>query len=250
MSIIIKSEDRKTGTTSHDAHYELARAIEGTYELLSLNIPSTAYNINEYNNKLVTTADNITFFNITIPVGNYTRSTLETELDKQLNLGGGDPYGTGLVITSTISSLTGKITFSGTQLFGINFLDKKASKTFGFNNSNQLTPLTTSLTGDNIIDLGKPNSIGIQISDAHNHNTENVVSMVSTSLFASLNASFGFYQRLDKGDYTQYVTFKRTRALKVKIVDTSDNTLINLNGGNYTIVLRKVLGKPNVGNHV
>lgn len=246
MSIVIKSEDRKTNTPSHDAHYELGRSIEGTYELLCLNIPSTAYNINEYNNTIRTTDDNITFYDIVIPLGNYTSTTLITELDTQLNV---PAYGSGLVFTTAISGTTGKITFTGTQPFGINFLNK-SNKTYGFDNANQLTPLVVSLTGDNIIDLGKPNSIGIQISDAHNHNTENVVSMVSTSLFASLNASFGFYQRLDKGDYSQFVTFKRTRALKVKIVDTSDNTLINLNGGNYTIVLRKVLIKPNVGNHV
>jgi hypothetical protein len=88
--------------------------------------------------------------------------------------------------------------------------------------------------------LNDPSSVGISFDDTKNSNTEEAVKGFDVDLYSTMNTEFGFFKEVSRnGNYTQIVHFNRTKSIKAKIVSPSTNQIINLNGGNWEILLKK-----------
>ena len=233
-SILIKSQDRETHQIrSHDFNVELGVMVEGQYLLQHAHIPNTCYNVNASNNTFeIYTTDVPVWSEIVLDPGNYNANTLANEIRIKCDLV--NPLNPFVV---SVSSVTGKLTIATTSIqLGIRFKGK-STQLMGFtgdiNNNN-------AYTGDNVIFLNYPVSIGLEIDSCDGDNYENAVSKTSGTLFIPMNLDFGFYRALPSSDFQQVVNFNRTRVLRIRIVDTSDGSLIDLNGGNYELLFTRV----------
>jgi hypothetical protein len=151
--LYINSKDRTIGTTTNftvSFKEKILLKPNTSYHCYveSAEIPFTFYGINSTNNKFVYVKDGVSS-TITIPVGNYTKTTfipaLETAInDNQLDI--------------TYSETTGKLTFtcsSHTHEFNFATLGGNAYSVLGFN-ENDIITFTTSVVSTNVANFITP----------------------------------------------------------------------------------------------
>ena len=251
-SILIKSSDRELGTPSHNFNLPLHHTVEGKYIVKHAMIPNTMYNIYDQNNKFsfltVTTTDIIT-----LTPGNYSAADLTAELKLQMEL---LPNIT--TCTASISGTTGKLSIDLDMLapevlvrilfnvIGIAQDVKNIGRVLGMNTLESVVFTNTvantwSTTGDSVIHLNHAVSVAIQIDSAGNGNFENVCTGSGAQIYVPLSLGFGFYKTLSSGEFPQYISLKRSRSLKIRVVDTSNDRPINLNGGEIEILMEKLV---------
>lgn len=239
-TILIKSRDRTLAPngTSSNFYIHSNDVLEGLYEVKHILIPNTSYNITERNNKFVLNTTNpVGSFLTEIRVGAYTADRLATIMEAFLNAHGAQTFAT------QMSIISGKMTITCTSgdNFTLTFPDIFTSRVFGFGELLQTAPATfiQSLT---VISLGHPDSLGIEIKQLHCSSSayENVVTRSSGALYVPFNATFGYYVALPSQELYQTVHFHRSNGLNISIVDTSTNHIIELNGGEWEMLLAKV----------
>ena len=228
-SLLIKSVDR-VGGSSHNMVYDAGRVVEGSFLVKHVFVPNTCYNVNSYNNQFQLTLDGIAFTTVSLTEGNYTSATLAVELVLQC-----DAVAT--AFTATISTISGKLILSKNSSFGLRFPNPKVALMLGFDGTD--TGLSASHTGSKVVHLNYAVSIGVQIDSVINTNYENGATQIGGAIYVPMNLSFGFYKSLPSGDYNQVVKFNRCRHMRIQLVDTTDGTLIDLNGGEYEVLLAK-----------
>lgn len=137
-------------------------------QLHSVQIPCTWYNIEEGSNSFFID-DNI----ITITPGNYTPSTLVTELNNKTNN----------TITFNYSVSTGKISITSTQQENIVFyvsgnintplINDTLGWLLGFRQLSYTLDVNTVLTGECVLDLNGPKYLLLYLDDFNNNRTNN-----------------------------------------------------------------------------
>ena len=231
-NILIKSSDRASGS-SHDFKFNSHSILDGKYLIKNILIPNAMYNVTSSNNTFILYEDSSNK-TITIPSGNYNVTTLAAALQTAFNAVSSG-YNT---FTVTYDSITATFTTSAGLAFYFIFPDSKTANTYGY--SDLTTASGTSTTSDNVINLSYPSSLGIEITETNIDNYENSSTMASGNIYVPLNVGFGFYKSLTSDDFTQHIQFKKTRTLSIKIVDTSDNSSVDLNGVDWELLLSRV----------
>lgn len=233
-TILIKSIDRQAGTSSNFTTFS-SLIIEGTYILKYCVIPNTIFNVNESNRrfKLVRGAST---YSLQLPVGNYNPDSFVAMLSAGMSsIDVANPYAV------TYDPATYAITINNTAFnsFGLVLPSVAVRSLFGI--SVETTAINSSITGDSVINLGSPDSIGIQIQQSQTRGFENIASDCCGTLYVPLNKAFGTYQALSSLELPQHVSFnQRQRQLNIRVVDTSTNEELDLNGGNFELLLSRV----------
>lgn len=232
--IIIRSDDRVSGTTSDNFSINLLQKLEkGTYELVEIDIPYTIYNITANNNKVY--INDGVLKTITLTVQDYTASQLATELQTQLLAASVN------TATATFNTQTNKITISS----GANFMMKMASNTansaaaaIGFT---QDTANATSAVGDQCVNLSNPNQIVVDITGCNSLDSFSTRQSATFIISAYQATSFGDLVNWKRTDgYRQKMNlYEDSMMLQVRLKDGSGNS-ISLNGSNWALILERV----------
>lgn len=239
-NVILRSKDRTNynNTSSSDFELELKEPIEsGVYQLVYGSIPNTFYNVpstNNMNKFVIFETD--TEYTITITPGNYTASSLATELETQL-----DASAATNTFTVTYSSATGKLTFT-TNTSDVEFrfgtYQYDSAEILGFN-----FETFTATTGGN----EAPNVVNL----AHQHAFICEVNHINNFYSSSNSNNMSFYIPFDVGA-SDVLTFKQDHQFKqtirffqnenhIKIIlRDSESRLVDLNGANFELVIQKI----------
>ncbi len=225
MNYLIKSADRMSGITSNFTMYS-KQILEGSYLVKNIVIANSLYNVNESNNKFILNEGTVDI-PVEIPIGNYSVTTLQPALSNVLTAAGTRVY------TASINSLTSKLTISN-----------DTSGTFYIAGSSLLgidsQVLAHPVVGTSIVNLGYPQSLGIQIQQSNTNGFENLVTDTCGTIYVPMNISFGAYETIPSIDLPQYVKFqRRDRHLDIRVFDTSTNETVDLNGIDFEILLSK-----------
>jgi hypothetical protein len=166
---IINSKDRNdvNNTTSTSFSYNLDREIKRVVkiELLSIQIPYTYYTITALNNVVEISAGTNT-----IPIGNYTTSSMALQLKTTMDAIGGGPY------TLSFSRTTHKLTVSAAGAFQVlTVAANNIAKNLGFTVD---STLSTDNTGDIVFNLSGTNYIVIRSDALTEYNARPNVSAV------------------------------------------------------------------------
>lgn len=229
-NFLIKSSDRDSGTSDNFILRSNA-ILHGEYLVKHVLIPNTIYNINNSNNyfQLI---DNSVAKDIQIPVGNYSINALPTVLKTLLDTASAS-YNTYTVL---FNSITSKLTISATNPFYIN--PGNATTILGIPFT---TSLSTSVTSTNIVSLGYPTSLGITIDQANNDNICNIKTTSTSTIYVPMNVLYGYYKTIDIQELEQKLLFNQpVRQINIRVVDTSTNTIVSLNGAEYEILLTEI----------
>lgn len=239
-TILIKSQDRNTGgsNTSSNFYIQSRDVLEGLYEVKHILIPNTTYNIHDNNSEITLheTAP-VGSYLIGIYPGSYTGAQLAAVLQTAFNGVGVQPF------TVSLNQITGKLVILCTtfQSFSISFPNIHCSRTYGFGEALQ-TQTAAGIASTHVINLSHPDSLGVQIKQLHCSTTayENIVTRSSGALYVPFNATFGYFVALPSQQLYQTVHFHRSTGLNISIVDTSTNQILDLNGGEWELLLSKV----------
>ena len=159
QDLIIRSVERVRGTTSSDFLVAFPTQIRATaIKLKYFRAANGIYTINSTNNHL---PFNLSGYNgAVLIVGSYTSTTLMTEIARAMNV-----VSSGFVVSYSAVSLL--VTISNPTpfilLFG-SYPFNSCASILGFL-PNQDVPITTSATGNSMLNLGVPDFIGIQIPE-------------------------------------------------------------------------------------
>jgi hypothetical protein len=239
-TILIRSKDRinsqESSTTSSDFVITSRDLLDGEYEVVTVVIPNTTFNIHASNSTitLIETAP-IGSFLIGIEPGNYTAPELSSVLQLAFNGVGTQTF------TVSLNSITGKLNISSPSTFRLSFPNSETSKTYGFVGT-LLTPAQTQIISPNVVSLGHPESIGISIKELITSRSafENIATRASADVYVPLSDQFGFYKSLMSTDLYQSLHFNRNNTLSITVVDPSTNQIVDLNGSDWEMLLKQV----------
>lgn len=217
---------------SSNNKYKLDESIEGKWKLLSFAFTNNIYNVNDSNNKIYFNENGIDR-EAQLTNGYNDAQDLKSNLTEALN---NVSIGT---ITVEYDDKCGKYTINDTLpirfTFGTNTTNT-AHKLMGFDAVDG-TPLVSTQTSDNAIDLNTYKEIFVNIEE--NDDREIIgVNYFNSSLFIYGSGGTGELVRYNYQDFTQqYMKFRRTKTLTVRIHDLNNND-IDLNS-EYSIILEK-----------
>lgn len=235
-TIILRSRDRNSGSSSSFKLSFSGDALEGKYEVMFVNIQNTIYTIRSNQNDRIYFNENGSDKTAIITAGYYTQSTLPAAVKSALDTASGG-FAT---FTVTISSTTQKMTISSTQNFSLKFATYttySAALTLGYNQSD--TSAATSAIANNIINLAEPLSININIKQSNINNFKSPKGSYG-SILVPLDAAFGSFKFLKHNDLIQYLNFQnRASIIDVEIRDLDGNAL-DLNGSDWELCIRKI----------
>lgn len=228
----VKSSQRSSGTPQ-DCKIDFYSNLEGVYQVKTLVIPNTFFNVDSTNNTIYFFENGLDK-SCTLTSGVYDTSTLETEFLSKMNTAS-----TGFnTFTASYNSSTFKYTITGTSVFILRFgtfTTTSAATVLGFTSAN--TASSTSQTSDSVVDLSSLASVGMNIMESNIPGVENSVGQ-RHSLYVPLSASGGSYIYTFSTDLSQYLRFAQpTKTLSVKIVNPVNNNVISLNGFNWELLL-------------
>jgi hypothetical protein len=233
-NILIKSIDRQSGTTENFKSYSKLVIEKGKYLLRYVMIPNTIYHVNNSNNTLIL-EEGLNTYNITLDIGNYDYSSFSTMLSTILTNTGAFTY------TVTINSFTYKLYISSTGSFKLNLQNIRIKSLLGFNDDLPTSDGSNNLLSDNIVNLGSISSVGINISGCSTIGFENLATSALSTFYVPLNKGSGTYVSIPSNELRQVIEFKtRVRQLEISVVDTSTNDVIQLNGGEYEILMSRI----------
>ena len=224
-SLLLRSVDRSaSSTSSSNFRVDFKSSLGGRYLLSYLRMPVTVYNVNINNFQIPFQESGVPTFAQLTP-GQYTASTLATEIGTQMTAASGIS-----VFTATYNTTTSKFTINSSNNFMLIYnLFPGASSRYllGFNLAT--TTNATSHTSDNVADLSYPGSICINVRESVDTTFTTTTGFNSTFYFP-INNSFGYPQYLDAQSLPQTIELgERTKSLTINITDTSGAD-IDLNG--------------------
>ena len=229
-NLLIKSADRDAGSSSNFI-IRSNEILHGEYIVNHVLIANTIYNI-DVNNNYFQLIDNSSTTNVYITPGNYNSSTFPAALKVLLDIASGG-YN---VYTVTFSTTTSKMTLSASNVFSIN--PGLATSIFGISSTSSPS---TSLTSASIVSLGYPSSLGIIIDQANNDNIHNIKTSSTSTIYIPMNILYGYYKTMDTQEFEQRLIFNQAvRQINIRVIDTSTNTTVSLNGGEFEILLKEV----------
>lgn len=240
MQLVINSKDRENynSTTSSEFTVKLQNPINFdilAYGLESACIPKTNYNVTNGNFQIL---DSGGVKLVTIPSGNYSISSITSELQTALNNLGVDTY---TVSSSNVSfKLTITSSHPGFQL-NPNASNYPFVNIIGFNNSTAYISSGGVLVSPKVVDLSGIKNVYIKISQLTEYmrDTKNLSSNFKVDFGCSYGSIVYF---ANKNKYLQYYTTAqthvgRTDQFDVRLVDEYGNNL-DLNGSDWSFVLR------------
>ena len=198
--------------------------IYSTIGISSAQIPVSYFTVNEYNNVLVTNLGIVT-----ITSGNYTASTLRTELTTQLIAIGI----TGMVVT--ISPTTGRLTFTASAPF--TFIPSPAFDILGFDYVNY-TSVANIITAPYLLNL-----LGIQQlrinSSALACSNSNSTQMGESNLIGVVQSTAPPYGMILYANQTSYSVLrnKNISLIDIQILDENSN-YVDFNNIDWTITIQ------------
>lgn len=232
-NLLIKSRDRTSGTSSNFLIASSTYNVEGEYLLKYALVPNGFYNVNSQNSTFQFD-EGAGLITVSLTQGNYDVTTLSTLVANALTTASG----AGRTYSASIGAASNRITISN-DLSGDTSLDfslqPRAANLLGFSTST--VAAIHPVVGDQAVDLSSPSSIGILINQASERGYDNIGSQNCGTFYIPLNQAFGSYVSLSPHDLPQIATFKRTRILQIRLVDTSSGEPLDLNGLNFELLL-------------
>ena len=215
-----------------NGEFDLDEPINGKYKLLSFAFTNNLYNVDDTNNKIYINENGVDL-TATLTNGYNDASDLESNISVAMN-----QVTSGTIVVS-YDSKTNKFTITGTLpiyfTFGSN-ITNSARKLMGFNASDGIPSITTQIS-DVAIDLNTYKEIFVNFNENNDRQIVGV-NYFNSSLIIFGNCVMGELMRYTKENFgEQYVDFKTTKTITVKMHDLNENVL-NLNS-DYSIVLEK-----------
>jgi hypothetical protein len=208
--------------------------IQGTYLLKYVIIPNTLYQVNEENRRFIL-EEGLNTYNITLALGNYDFNSFSTMIADILTNVGTNTYNV------SIDAVTYQLIISSTGAFRFNLSSPRVRSLLGFNQILPTADALFNLVSENVVNLGSPASLGIAINQTSTRGYENIATDTVGTLYIPLNVESGNYIALSSLELPQYISFKsRERQLDITVVDTSTNTQVDLNGGDYELFMTRV----------
>ena len=233
--MILNSVNRIPTTTPDNCTIQFMQPITGRWRLKQVIFTNYAYPVNNSNN-IVYFYENGTNKQFSLPLGNYTTSTLITALINGLNTasGGFNTY------TSSFNGSTQILTVTATSVFAFQWgnVGSSASQLLGWQIVN--TSLATSQTGSSPVDLVQPLAFLWTFLDGTTTcSIEDSSQQIYGTFLTPLYNAFGSlesYEPLEPNNI--YLTFNnQPRLFKVKITDLFGNSINN--NMNWVIVIEK-----------
>lgn len=235
----INSRNRLSGTNSNFTYKIDIKDVEpDRIAVLQANIPKSYYLIQDDANSF-TLDENGSSVEVTITAGNYSRSTLKTALQSQLN--SLSPNGWTYAITFPTASTTvddGKYTFtvSGNSSIQPSFIFSSSNNMFeimGFDSGSTNSFVADSLKSSNVINLQKENSVFIH-SDLCTNGTDNILQDV----YANDISDFGnvIFQNTEVDGYSKKLTTSNNNIAHFYLTN-EDGNAIDLNGQNWNMTV-------------
>ena len=261
-NLVIDSRDRNTAAYPDNFNYQID--LDYIYkdiisiELVSANVPKTQYLINSSNNKIYFTDNGSAELTATIPVGNYTPSTLATAIGSAMTT-----VATNTFTATADETLTNKFTIAvNTGTYTIDFAG--VSETYGTTTriryrENSIGPIigfsqndlsgAITYTGDNQYDFNGPTYVLLHIDNWDNlfgvHNNSITKSYAKIVLDTDLN-SYKFFK--SQADYITKKEFSPPLAklaqMNIKFLNY-DGTYYDFAGLEHCLYFKvKVLNQP------
>ena len=245
LQLVINSKDRVdyNTTSSTDFRVNLLNPINASilaYGLESCCIPKTSYNISASNNSFEI-EDSVGIKTVTIPVGNYSSTALQTELQTQLNALTPDTY----VVTITNNHFS-IVSSSPDFILNPNDTYFNLLMNLGYNpdiayNASLTDPPNYFVDAPYIFDLSGSKNLYIKIEQLSEYmrDTRNL----SCNFKVDYGCPFGSIVYFGKAaNYKQDFTTVQNHLIRpsyfdVKLVD-ENNEVVDLNGSNWSMVLR------------
>lgn len=238
-TIVINSKDRNNGTNS-DFSYTIPDIFQKQkFEyvcLLSALIPKSYYLVPQ--NSTFTLDEDGSQVIITVPEGNYTRSTFSSKIATLLNTNSPNNWSYSIDYALSNDTQTGKYTYNITGNGGLPasliFTDKLYEQ-FGFNENSSNT-FTSSLESDNVIKMQRENAILILCDLTENINEGN---QVIGSIFGQDYPYLTSIQYEMNGDLeakSKKIKEGVINNIHIKITDENFNVL-DMNGQNSVFIL-------------
>ena len=235
----IDSHNRISGTHS-DFLYELKYKDEDDHVvLLQATIPKSYYLVQSGQNTF-TLQEGISSAIITLPPGNYSRSSFQTQLQSLLNSTSPNHWTYAISIPNTLSTGdTGLYTYTVTgntsqpQFIIGNYLYEQ----LGFDANTTYTFLGNTLVSTNVVKFQLEDSIFIH-SDIANNGTDNILQeILAVDTLDYSNITFTCY---NVEAYAKPMSTNKNNVYRFYVTDEDDNA-INLNGQNvvFTLLLFK-----------
>lgn len=235
-TIIIDSSQRTTSVypSNNKWIYNLKTVYQNVKEikLIGAIIANSQYVINS-NNNILTVNYSGTDYTFTIPVGNYTPSSLATQLQTTLNTNG---FGATFTVTQSSTTYTFRLqcTLAVTYKFSLNTI---LGRILGFGSSN--TASTTDVTGSNTYQVTSTRYYKIQIQEIANDIDSNIQPLFYTFLIMN-NVNSGEYNYVNPSNNVNnnicQIQQQNITKLSISMYD-EDNFLVNLNGNEYILIL-------------
>ena len=237
-TVLIKSSDRESYSTgSHDFTIQAEFLLDGLYRVVSVLIPNSVYSVRTGINDKVYFTYGAAARTATIPPGDYTGTTIASNLASVMNaeIDGSDPF------SVVYSAVTGKLTVSSSgSNFGFAFGTNTAAsarKVIGFNAANQTE--AASKVSDNKIDVSGINLIFLRVGKGSSTIKSLTGASVHGSIYLPLAVSSGYFSLLTSNDIPQVVRFEREKNIKISLHDEDNNTA-DLNGVEWVLVLQRI----------
>ena len=240
-TLVVSSADRVTGN-SNDFRINLKEPITNVKKisLISCYIPNSTYNIRLGVNDTINfresgaIADEVA----TLTPGAYNSTTLAIEIATQLTAESTNTW----TYTCGYSGTSMKFTISagGVHQFALNFANgtNQAYRQMGFTNAN--TSTATTQTSINVIDLGYPKLVFINISELNNR-THSTVTHAMSTFALNVNSISSYYIQFSENIDYYYVTLNSPSiiipTLTISLRDEAGKS-IDLNGAEWTLTLR------------
>lgn len=240
LQLVINSKDREDYSTTSSSEFTVKLNNPINFDILAYGlesacIPKTNYNVSGAAFQIT---DSVGLKTVNIPSGNYTITSLTTELQNLLNALGVDTY---IVVSSTT---TMKITI--TSSFAGFTLNPNASNypfvtMLGFNNSTVYNSVAGVLLAPKVFDLAGIKNLYIKVSQLTEYmrDTKNLSSNFKVDFGCGYGTIVYF---ANENKYLQYYTtaqnhVRRTDKFDVRLVDEMGNN-VDLNGSDWSFVLR------------
>ena len=203
--------------------------------VLQVNIPKSYYLIQNGRNTF-TLQEGLSQASVTIPIGNYTRSSFKVQLQTSLNAASPNNWQYVVLIPNTaITGDTGHYTYNvtGNSSQPIFIIGNYLYEQLGLNPNTTNTFISNSLSSVNVVNFQPKNTLYIH-SDLCSNGTDNVLQEV----FGVESPSYGnlVFQTPSVEGYAKEITLINSNTYHFYLSDEDGNT-IDLNGQSLTFTL-------------
>lgn len=257
INLIVSSRDREQkDTTTSNSYYVRFPLIKGVIstELKSAQVPKSGYNINSNNNKLHFSDNGVNSLTATLTIGNYTATTLATEIDTQMTAES-LANGTTQAYTVTVNASTNKFTI--VQAAGtFSLLFDGGSETYGPSGSTRTKLKVGSVadvigygpddftgaltyTAGNSYNLDGPLGLYLEVSELGNRITSSGEQIKNTFAWIPFDSAYGaitYHSNLSDSMQLKHFSPPKDKIdkLTIRITDEYGN-LYNFNGRDHSL---------------